>query len=193
MTLRNTGITCIAPAGRLKTLREVNERSRQFWLAQSVRIERWMSDEAVLWSTIHNLEAQQLLRKAPGDQISFEKALADADERIYGVGRLFKQFRTNQSKKGGAATKTDGLRRLILEIVRKNRNITTPQLLDWLERHKEGTVVFEIDAATGLAEEKKRAIHFTERGTEKSSPISGLKDRLSRAKRTIAKEEITSR
>jgi hypothetical protein len=92
----NAGGTSIAlPVGRFRTLGEVNERNRQFWLEKSEDIEKWMSDEAVLSSAINHLEAQELLRKPLGFQDSFEKALADADQRIHGEDRRFKQFRTD--------------------------------------------------------------------------------------------------
>jgi len=194
LSINARGDSIAPPVGRFRTLREVNERNRQFWLEKSEDIEKWMSDEAVLSSAINHLEAQELLRKPLGFQDSFEKALADADERIHGEDRRFKQFRTDLARKGGAAIKTDALQQLILGIVRKNGNITTPQLLEWLGNHKEGTVIFEIDDESGLVEGEVRKIRFTDRGKDTSAPISGLKDRLWRAKRKLkAEKKIASR
>lgn len=120
------------PVGRFRTLREVNERNREFWLEQAEVTEKWMSDEAVFSSAMIDLQVQDLLGTPLRLQKSFEKALADADERIHGRQRLLRQFRTALAKKGGSATKTDALQQLILGIVRKNRNMTVPQLLAWL-------------------------------------------------------------
>jgi hypothetical protein len=189
LAINAVGRSNAVPAGRLRTLREVNEQNREFWLQQAGVIEKWMSDEAVFSSAMNDLQAQELLGTPLRLQKSLEKALADADERIHGAKRLFKRVRTDLARKGGAATKTDALQRLILEIVRKNRDITAPQLLAWLERHKAGTAISDIDDQSEVAAGEVRRIHFADRGKDKSAPISGLKDRLSSAKKKIAAEK----
>jgi hypothetical protein len=70
---------------------------------------------------------------------------------------------------------------LILAIARKNPSVTERELLAELEKRKLGSVVVDID-------EKLGKISFDSNRKEKSAPIKGLKDRLSRAKKKIATE-----
>ena len=137
-----------------------------------------IADTVVLASALNDLSAQELLRKTIGFQKSLEVALADADERVYGEERRFKKFRTAMAKKGGAAAKADPLHMDILRIVRGSPNITEPELRNQLK------MMFGRDF-----DNENKAIDFSAKGKEKSAPLSGLKDRLFRAKKQIRDEK----
>jgi hypothetical protein len=81
---------------------------------------------------------------------------------------------------GGKSPKTDTLQKMIISIVRDKPIISVSQLLPQLRRQAGEGVIDHIDNA----ETPERSIHFyTQAGTIKTAPVSGLKDRLSRAKK----------
>jgi hypothetical protein len=49
-------------------------------------------------------------------------------------------------------------------------------------------IIDDVDETTGPAAESKPQIHFHRDGKSRSAPISGLKDRLSRAKKIVSKD-----
>jgi hypothetical protein len=185
MALRNNEGTSIAvPVGRLRTLREINERNRQFWSEQSILMEQRMADEDIVRVAMNDIQSECARQVPVYNQKSFEEALeiaADAKARFQ--RSTAKSFQTAFSKKGGAAPKRDALQDLILQIARTNRNIAKTELLAKLEKSTPGPVVIDIDYEAG-------SIDFHNKNDRhKSARISGLKDRLSRAKKKISKEE----
>jgi hypothetical protein len=81
------------------------------------------------------------------------------------------------TRRGGAARKTDALQALIIELVRKTRSLTTPELLDRLRERQRGGVVDDIEDDT--------IAFYGHDNHPKTAPISGLKDRLSRARKIL--------
>lgn len=69
----------------------------------------------------------------------------------------------------------DDLQKLIEDIAKANPKITCPQLLEELKKHKHGEVIERIEA---------EEIRLT---NGKTVAVSGLKDRLSRAKKNLKK------
>lgn len=93
---------------------------------------------------------------------------------------------------GGGSKKTDALQELILEVVRCNPRITEPQLLAKLRDRLQQGVIVEIDEDPSSPDPPE--IEFNDHhGKWGHAPISGLKDRLSRAKKAIQKEFAQSR
>ena len=88
------------------------------------------------------------------------------------------------SRKGGRAHKCDALQDLIREIVLGQPHITAGQLLRVLRGSPGAGVVVSIDEESDVLAGEARMIHFVDdNGTSKTASISGLKDRLSRAKK----------
>lgn len=89
---------------------------------------------------------------------------------------------SKQNQKAGRVSKTSALNFLIEENVRKNPNITEKELLSVLEAQKDcRNIISDID---------EEYIFFVEPDNlerEKKAAISGLKDRLFRIKKVIAK------
>jgi hypothetical protein len=103
-------------------------------------------------------------------QTSIYDAAADA---AFAKQRFLRQH----SRKGGQAKKSDTLQTLIEQIVQSNLALSLPELIAKLSEHKgiepiqdfaEGTIFFTTDD-----------------GRTKEAKVSGLKDRLSRAKKKI--------
>jgi hypothetical protein len=87
-------------------------------------------------------------------------------------------FRRGFARKAGRAAKADALQELILESVRRNPGLTERQLMMILRtNNNSGSAICDID---------NEFIHFRSKGKDKQAPISGLKDRLARAKKKIA-------
>lgn len=78
-------------------------------------------------------------------------------------------------RKGGRASKTDPLQKLIVRVVRQRPFITAKELESYLEAHQDADPIIEI--CGGIIR------FWNHDGSEKSAPLSGLKDRLSRAKK----------
>jgi hypothetical protein len=166
---------------------DFNRRNQEFWHRQKVLMERRMADGAIL-ATAAEAIAFEVRRRIPvRNQMSFEKALEDA-------AMARRRFVQQQARSGGEAAKTDTLGALIIDIVQQNPEIGAAGLLKELRLRQGGAVIDEID---------ETHIHFRRAGTTAgrhgghvvevrvtsfSTPISGLKHRLTRARKKIRKE-----
>jgi hypothetical protein len=119
-------------------------------------------------------------RASRGDFLGATKALGEAKsfhmiamENYHGNEALKKQYAKQQSK-SAKNPRPDPLSDLIKKIVDKKPDITAKSLPDELEKYKGHGVIDDID---------ETEISYYVKGKEKESPISGLKDRLSRAKK----------
>jgi hypothetical protein len=134
-----------------------------------------MSDEVILQIATDDVRSEAARRVPLGPQKLFEQALADAENTKKFVQRDF-------SRKGGRARKSDELQDLIEEIVLAKPNINTHRLLLELKGER-GVGRVSIDGVSDCLRNGRREIHFEDcKGTPKAAPVSGLKDRLSRAK-----------
>lgn len=114
---------------------------------------------------------------------SFEEAINDATA----VSAL---VRAEQARMAGGSKKTDALQELIQTIVRASQKITVSGLLKKL-RKAEGKGTIE---GVDTLENPKPQIYFkNHNGHGNQAPISGLKDRLTRARRVINKELAETR
>jgi DNA-binding HxlR family transcriptional regulator len=114
---------------------------------------------------------------------SFESAINDA----VGVSALVK---AEQARRAGRSKKTDTLQELILDIVRANQKITVAELLTRLRELDHKGIIEGVDTP----EKPNPQIYFIDRnGHGDQAPISGLKDRLTRARKVIAKEIAQTR
>ena len=147
---------------------EINQRNAAYWERQRSIFAKRMADDAVRETAFAALRAEELRQVALCSRLSLEQALEDAER----VGR---QFLIQHARKGGAAEKTDSLQFVIQEIVTRHPRISASHLVDVL-RARQG-----IEPIEDIEED---AIWFTTiNGASKSASLSGLKDRLSRAKK----------
>jgi uncharacterized protein YihD (DUF1040 family) len=148
----------------------INERNRAFWEIENARMLERMGDDAVRQTALEAMAAETNKGTPVYFQTSICQALADAE-------KAKRRFSRQQAQKGGRAEKSDELQTLIQKFVRHLPNLTFAQLLEKLEECKKiRDVIDEIDDGV---------IYFKQGPTGKSAPISGLKDRLSRAKKKI--------
>jgi hypothetical protein len=158
---------------------QVNERNRIFWNVQSeLRAER-ISNEAILEIAINDVRSETS-KVSIRLQKPFDQALADAEKTMDIVQRAF-------SRKGGKAPKRDALQALIQEIVIQKPKITAGQLLYRLKGDWGAGIVTSIEEESDVRGGETRMIHYVDDSrTPKTASRSGLKDRLSRARRKIA-------
>jgi hypothetical protein len=157
---------------------QVNERNRMFWDVQSkLRAER-ISSEAILEIAINDVRSETS-KVSIRLQKPFDQALADAEKTMNIVQSAF-------SRKGGKAPKRDALQILIQDIVIQKPKITAGQLLYTLKSIRGAGTVTSIEEESDVRGGEPRMIHYVDDSrTPKTASLSGLKDRLSRAKRKI--------
>ncbi len=163
-----------------RTLEQINERHREFWPEQSTLMDQRMSDETIFKLAAIDMGSETMRQVPLKSQKTIEQALADAE-------MAKNTFQSAFSRKGGRSSKSDALQSVIQEIVQENPKITQGQLLRELTRKQEAGVVVSIDEEPDVLAGVGKMIHFVDEGeTPKKASVSGLKDRLSRAKRKIA-------
>src|SRR6202451_1167090 len=169
------------PNQRLR-LANINLQNQQFWLEQSELLSRRIQDTTLRDIAMADLSAEAAMMVPVRNRKSLEQALSHAEKSL-GI------FQRNFSRKGGKAAKIDGLQRVILEIVRATPDINTQRLLQKLRKMaNEGhPVVLKVDQKRELLDDQTEQIHFKNGGMDKTSPVSGLKDRLSRAKKILSR------
>lgn len=164
-------------AQMLTLLAEINERNRKFWEAESAQAERRIADPDILHRATADVQGEATRLLPVNYQKSFEQALQDAAALLEDPV-LLKRTHRRLSRLGGSSKKTDALQEVILGAVQKRPAITERDLL----RHLQSLqclrqVVDDINEET---------IFITDRdGRSKEAPVSGLKDRLSRAKKAL--------
>jgi hypothetical protein len=154
----------------IKTLADINRRSREFWAEETSLLTERLSNEVLRIVAFKILQDEET-REVP---VKFRKclnaALADASNSQ-------SHFATMLGRKGGQASKRDTLQRLIEHVVENNHEISVRELFKELKsRQAVRDVVDDID---------ETSIHFINKGRVDAAPIRGLKDRLSRAKKTL--------
>ena len=150
---------------------ELAETYRAFWAEEQAAAERRMEDRAVLELALSSMAAETQRQLPIRWQVSIYDALREAETAKSGI--LFEQ-----SRRAGSADKTDALQAFIIDAVRANRSITLAQLLDRLRQQRQpGGWLEDIDQETIWFLDGKRG--------SKSASVSGLKDRLCRARKKI--------
>jgi hypothetical protein len=163
----------------LLTPRMINERNRRFWRVHLKLRDERMSDNILLVIAIREMRSEIDREVSARSQKTLEQALADAEETKHTV-------QSNFSRKGGTTAKCDALQSLIREIVLKYPKITTRQLFHELKGARWAGTIVSIDEEDDVLADEARMIHFVnDKGRQKTSPLSGLKDRLFRARKKI--------
>jgi hypothetical protein len=152
------------------TIKEINQLNMEFWADQDALLKERMADAAIRVTALEAMEAETLKGLPLYYQKSIYEALADAD-------RARRRFMSQHARKGGLAGKTDTLQELIERIVERNSPITLRALEAQLREHR---------GIEPIQDFSKGTISFTKHdGRTKDAALSGLKDRLSRAKKKI--------
>jgi hypothetical protein len=175
---------CKRPEQR-KMLRHLNEQHAVIYTKRRESLEKKLN------ATTLKLALEQRESEAKrGISIShwsFELAVEDA-------AKASALVTSEQARKGGSSKKTDVLQALIVRIVREKPSITELELLKKLKAMSHGEAIEDIDDVANLKSGEKPQIHFQSRdGGSRFAPVSGLKHRLSRARKIVEKDIAQTR
>jgi hypothetical protein len=179
---RNWTVAAVDPA-----LADFNERNREFWARQKILMDRRMADRAILETAVEAIDSETKRHVAIRSQKSFEEALQDAE-------RAKRRFVRQQARSGGKAAKADSLQMIITDIVQKNPEIAVTQLLLELRKYQGDGIIDEIDEThiyfrqSGAAAKPEGGQAVGKRVISDSAPISGLKHRVTRARKKVSKK-----
>jgi hypothetical protein len=146
---------------------ELNRINREFWAAEIIARERLMADPEIFGRAIEAISFEAAREVPVRSQLTLEQALRN-EEAARGV------YVAQQRRRAGSARKTDALQAFIIQTVQADRSIKCAQLLAKLRRKD---FICEINTT--------EIVFFDKDGREKRAPRSGLKDRLSRAKKSL--------
>jgi hypothetical protein len=154
----------------------LNERHARFWADQKILLEQRISDPGLYHLAKRDMDFEASRGVPLKQQKTLEQALADAAQ-----SRAI--FHLWLSLKGGRAPKSDSLQELIQRFVHEEPKINRQRLWHRLRAEIGKGIVVSIDAESPSGEGSVRRIHFISRdGKVKTARVSGLKNRLSRAK-----------
>lgn len=157
----------------MTTFKEINQQNSAYWEKRNRHLEKIMLNEAVLKITLKNSMSPGEVNLPLRDQSPFEVHLESAYQIYLECSSYF-------SKLGGRAMKEDPLQKYILELVQTRPRITSTQLLKVLVNEVRCGLIEEVD------KDDEGLIYFKNgKGKRNDAEISGLKDRLSRAKKKI--------
>jgi len=165
---------------QLVTIANINQRNQEFWLEQSELLNRRIQDRALREIAMANLSAEAAMMVPVRNRQSLEQALAQAEKSRSIVQRSF-------SVKGGKAAKTDALQEWIIEMVLAEPDINVQRLLRKIKKLVQmGDSIFtSVGRKSDSSGTESDHICFDNLGEPKTAAVSGLKDRLSRAKKKI--------
>jgi hypothetical protein len=161
-------------------LRSLNKRHADFHAEQGKKLQEQLT-ETTLKMAMDQRESEAARGISIGNW-SFERAIDDAAKASAFV-------KEQQARNAGRSKKTDALQELIVQIVRDNPKISESQLLVRLMAMEKLGVIEDID---GEGDENP-SIHFDQRGRCKEAAVSGLKDRLTRARKVVRNELAPTR
>lgn len=150
------------------TAHELNEMHRLFWANQTKLLERRIADDTVREVAFGFIRHQELVGMPMRQRLTLEKALEDAEN----IGT---RFSAAWSRKGGKAAKADPLQLLIRRLVEQSPSITVEDLRRHLREHQGIGPIADIQGNLITV--------VLPDGRLKDAKLSGLKDRLSRAKK----------
>ena len=177
--------------------RQLNELNRQFWAQQSELTERRCSDPILYAIATASMDSEVIIGVPLKLRKTLDLALAEAadekirlpsDSQFIGPRASKEDSLRDFCRKGGKALKGDTLSRLIEDLVRRDPTINKKALLIELQRQTnlDDSIVISIDEEADVLAGDVRKIAFEDRNeNQKSAPISGLKNRLARARAKI--------
>jgi hypothetical protein len=154
----------------LRHIRTMNIRNADFWRSENQLVEKRVNDDILHNFALETLASEELR----GLPIRLRTDLPEALQR----GALLQQrLQTRQAHLAAKAKRPDALQGLIAEILKQKPRITWKELLREL---KEDSGPAGVVISVGNTK-----IEFMDRGRVEEASISGLKDRLSRARRSL--------
>jgi hypothetical protein len=163
------------------TPKDINKRNSEFWLAQSQLLHQRMSIPGVAEAATYIVGSDA----ARGVPIRWQKPF----EQVVAEETMTREIcLREQARKAGRARQADALQQLIRKFVNEKPKLSEPLLIHLLAGDRGAGVVISIDGPSGgLA--GVREIHWVDnKQRPRATPVSGLKDRLRRAK----KDALTS-
>lgn len=161
------------------TLMQLNNWHKRFWRAQSKLADNRISDETIFTLATVDMYSETVRGVPLRQKKSIEQALEDAHHAQRFV-------RSEFSRRGGKTPGCDVLQSMIEKIVTGNPRMSERQLFHELTRQQVNGTVTSIDREADVRAGEPRMIHFVSNdATLKRAPLSGLKDRLYRAKKKI--------
>jgi hypothetical protein len=150
----------------------INLQNEKFWQEQRILRDRRMADPAILATAVADMTSE-LSRNVPvRAQKIFEAALADAEAAK-------QRFISERARTAGRVKKSDPLQTLIEKMVLEKPAITSVELRRLINNHADVEPIEEVTS---------KAVYVTRpNGTAKKVPLTGLKHRLSRAKKKLKK------
>jgi hypothetical protein len=157
---------------------EMNRRHREFWDVESQVFERRLADPQLVAAATEDMNSEILRRVPIYSRKTMELAFEDAEKRRA-------KIRSGDGSKGGRPRRGDALQGLIEEIVSARPAISSASAL--LEQLRE----FQYQGVVTDIEDDK--IWFRDaRDASRSAPISGLKNRLTRARKSAKSRKPVS-
>jgi hypothetical protein len=180
MTTQTAGNPKGNPAARQEAiLRALNIRHRRFWRRQSAIALKRLSDPALFKLAFRDMRSEEQRGIPVKHRKSLELALEDASTISLEVAKdTFVLAHREFSRKGGLARAPSPLQNLIENIVRQAPKLDRNGLMLRLKQESGEGVIASVD--------RTFISYFAHDGSVRTSRVSGLKDRLSRAKEKIS-------
>lgn len=173
----------------------LNQINSEFWAAQQPKIDQWMANKSIRDMALDTLRSEAVRGIPLNLQMTLEGALQDAwnaqqrfattASKVQSASDVaaetetadpLKQAKEELARQGGKAKPVDALQRLIERLVGDDPTLTMAGLLDKLRSYP---------AFPEICDVTETQIEFEDRHRIKYASISGLKDRLSRAKKKL--------
>ena len=166
------------PTSNPVSLRAINGLNARFWAKQARLTARRIADPVCFDTAKRDMDSEAI-RVTIRERKSLDQALADAEETVKAARKIVvaagRERWKSVCRSGGLARKTDALQMLIQQLVRETSGMSRRDLLYRLKREEGHGIITAIDG--------KEIKFLTSNGKSKSAPVSGLKDRLHRAKK----------
>jgi hypothetical protein len=157
-------------------LTKLNKANKDFWELEGQKLEKRMDNPALREAAFARLASEFRRRVPVQNQMTLESALEEEEQAFSKRADLVEPFVVSRrARRAGSAKKVDALQGFIVSVVRCRRTIKVSELLEKIRAEAGSGRPIEGVAAGCI--EFVGANHRS-----RSSPISGLKDRLSRAK-----------
>jgi hypothetical protein len=142
-----------------------------------------IDDVALREAAFARLRSERMRGVTVKEQITLDGALAAEEQTaLKSADHIEARVVSRRARRAGSVAKVDGLQGFINSIVEKRPKITVPELLDKIRA--------EVGSGGPIVDLDKTSIWFVgAHDQSRSATISGLKDRLSRAKRKMKSKD----
>ena len=164
------------------TLKQINQQNLAFWETNTALMYKRLENDVIREIGLQTISSTREVNLPIKLRMTLEVAMEIADNNFEKVKAKVKEDIKVEVKKdfaliGGRAMKEDPLQKYILKLLETRPDITSAQLLKELKNKVGGDLIYSIE---------HNSISFWSHPDKfKDAKISGLKDRLSRAKKKI--------